>query len=348
MKRSELKNTLELVSLGLADTNLVPIFQCFCFKQDYGVLAYNDQICIAAACPINEEFAVHGKTLLGLLKNSSAENLEFKLTDNEVTIKADRSTFKLPFMPASDFLFSEPPADKMTSDHLTEDFLNGLKSCLTTVSKDQAQPALMGVSFVRRNTLFGCDGDAVTKYTLDIEAEQSPTFFLPNAFCHATLHLSGAVEAETVTGTLALSDEWAIIDFDDDHTAIYGRLIQNDKPIDFDALIEKTVKTQPTFVEVPAGLDEALARARVIADIETAPTVFTIEANRLKLLTDGRAGTVRDSLGMKHPDVQATFSAEMVQRTIGLCDEICVMENCLVGRKGTKLLQVVSCMDDKG
>lgn len=342
MKRSELKNTLELVSLGLADGPLVPAFQCFCFEK-CTAKAYNDQIGIIADCLIDEEFAVHGKTFLGLLKNSSAENLEFKLTDQEVTIKADRSTFKLPFMPATDFIFKEP--DLVVKTRITlSNILEGIKYCLTTVSKDQAQPALMGVYFTP-GVLYGCDGDAVTKVELGGSPPEAHSFLLPNNFCHAFLHISEATEC--TEGVLEVGEEWAAVDFINEYT-VYGRLIQNDKPIDFDDLIEKTVKTQPTFVEVPTGLNEALARARVIADIETAPTVFTIEANRLKLLTDGRAGTVRDSLGMKHPDVQATFSAEMVQRTINLCDEICVMENCLVGRKGTKLLQVVSCMDDKG
>lgn len=340
MKRSDLKNTLELVSLGLADNALVPIFQCFCFKKDYGVIGYDDQLCVAAACHMEDEFAVHGKTLLGLLRNSSAENLEFKLAGQEVTIKADRSTFKLPYMPAEDFLFTEPSTDTMSSAPLNEDLLKGLKACLTTTSKDQAQPALMGITF-EGNTLFGCDGDAVTKYTLDSEPAQSA--FMPNAFCHAVLHISEAIEC--TEGVIALNEEWAVIDLGNDYT-IYGRLIQNDHPIDFNALIEKTIKDQLTFVEVPAGLNEALARSRVIADIETAPTVFTVEANRLKLLTDARAGTVRESLGIgNHPDVQVALSAEMVQRCINLCDEICLMKNCLVGRNGSKLLQVVSSMD---
>lgn len=343
MKRTELKNTLELVSLGLADGPLVPVFQCFCFEKGT-IKAYNDQIGIIVSFPMSEEFAIHGKTLLGLLRNSSAENLEFKLTDQEVTIKADRSTFKLPFMPVSDFIFKEPVFAVKTRIKLDADFLNGVKNCLTTVSKDQAQPALMGV-YLNPGVLYGCDGDVVTKAKFEAVMSEPDCCLLPNVFCHAILQISEATEC--TEGELEISEEWAVVDFENEYT-VYGRLIQNDNSIDFDALIEKTVKTQPTFVEVPAGLDEALARARVIADIETAPTVFTIEANRLKLLTDGRAGTVRDSLGMKHPDVQATFSAEMVQRTIGLCDEICVMENCLVGRKGTKLLQVVSCMDAKG
>lgn len=340
MKRSELKQTLELVSLALADNNLVPVFQCLCFEKGM-VKAYNDQLGIIANCPINEEFAVHGKTFLGLLKNSSAENLEFKLVDQEVTVKADRSTFKLPFLPVEDFLFKEPDFVVRARIKLDAGFLEGVKNCLTTVSNDQSQPALMGI-YLSPGVLYGCDGDVVTKSKFKALISEPHSCLLPNTFCHAVLRISETTEC--AEGVLEISDEWAAVDFKNEYT-VYGRLIQNDKPIDFDELIAKTVKTQPTYVEVPAGLNEALARARVIADIETAPTVFTVEANRLKLLTDGRAGTVRDSLSMKHPDVQATFSAEMVQRTIGLCDEICIMENCLVGRKGEKLLQVVSCMD---
>ncbi len=339
MKSSDLKKTLELVSLGLADTNLVPVFQCFCFRGG-NALSYNDQIGIIASSSVNEEFAIHGKTFLGLLRNSSAENLEFKLNGNEVTIKADRSTFKLPFLPAEDFIFEEPEISKGASV-TTINILEGLKCCLTTVSKDQAQPALMGV-YLNSGRLYGCDGDAVTKVELGGDTG-ADSCILPNAFCHAVLRVSE--ETKCTTGLLTFDKDWACVDFENDYT-IYGRLIQNDSPIDFDALIEKTIKDKLTFVPVPVGLDEALARSQVIADIETAPTVFTVEANRLKLLTDARAGTVRESLSMGgHPDVQVALSAEMVQRCINLCDEICLMKNCLVGRKGAKLLQVVSSMD---
>ena len=342
MKRSELRNTLELTAMALADSNLVPVFQCFCFSKDE-VKAYNDKIGIIAQCPLTDEFVVNGKILLGWLKNNSADNLEFKLTDQDVTIKADRSTFKLPFLPVEDFIFEEPDANGMTSEPLTEDFLDGLRACLTTTSKDQSQPALMGISFVNRSTLFGCDGDAVTKFSLDSKPEADEIYFLSNDFCSTVLHISKTTEC--VEGTLALSNEWAVVDFNNGYS-IYGRLIQNDNPIDFENLITKTVKGKPTFVPVPAGLDDALLRSMVITNIETVPTVFTVEANRLKLLTDARSGTVRDSLAIgKHPEVQASFSAEMVKRTIALCDEICIMENCLVGRKGDKLFQVVSTMD---
>lgn len=341
MKRSELKDSLELVGLALADKPLIPTLQCFCFEKGL-VKAYDDQIGIIADCPVTVEFAVHGKTFLGLLKTSNAENLEFNLGDNEVTIKADRSTFKLPFLPAEDFLFKDFDCVVKARIKLNEALLEGLKACLTTTSRDQAQPALMGV-YLSPGYFFGCDGDVVTKAEVGSVMSEPHSCLMPNAFCHAVLQISETTKC--TEGVLEISDDWAVVGFANEYE-VYGRLIQNDNPIDFDDLINKTIKGKITFVEVPPGLNEALARARVIADTETVATVFTIEANRLKLLTDGRAGVVRDSLGIaKHPDVKVSLSAEMVQKTISLCDEICVMENCLVGRKGTQLLQVVSTMD---
>lgn len=343
MKRADLKEKLDLVQLGLADNSLVPAFQCFCFKKD-AILAYNDQIGVQYNAPgrVDEEFVVHGKTFFGLLKNSTAENLEFKLHDNDIVIKADRSTFTLPYTPVEDFIFEEPEMGSVVLQ-LDQNLIEGLKSCLTTTSTDQAQPALMGVSLVTANTLFACDGDAVTKYTLGTKPGTAHPYFMSNSFCNAVLQI--AETTECTDGAVSFSDEWVVADFDNGYT-VYGRLIQNDNLIDFDALIEKTVKGKPVFAEVPFGLNEALSRARIIGTAETAPTVFKVEANRLKLQTEARAGRVQESLAMgKHEEVLVKLSAEMVQRTIHLCDEICLMKNCLVARRGTKLLQVVSSMD---
>jgi len=346
MKRTELKDTLELVSLALADTNIVPIFQCFCFKHDH-VLAYNDQICITADALFEQEFAVHGKTLLGLLKNSSAENLTIRTEETSLIIKADRSTFKLPFFPSSDFIFEDPWADEnILYLDLSQDVFDALKACLTTTSNDQAQPALMGISIVNLRTLYSCNGDALTKVTLNVTGDEgSFTFFMPNTFCKTVVQIAEATGSKT--GTLGfIDDEWVFADFKDNKYTVYGRLLKNANPIDFEALIERTVKGEVAYTNVPEGLNEALSRARIVGDAETAPTVFTVEGKRLKLVTDARAGVVHDSLSMDHPDVVGVFSAEMVQGTIALCDQISVMKNCLVARKGEKVFQLLSSMDN--
>src|ERR1700722_5373012 len=97
MNRAELVTKLALVGHGLADHNLVPMFQCYCFDGEV-VSAYNDALGVIAPCPCPEIFAVNGKTLLGLLTNSHAEEVEFALEDkHDLSIKTGKSRFKLPY-----------------------------------------------------------------------------------------------------------------------------------------------------------------------------------------------------------------------------------------------------------
>jgi DNA polymerase III sliding clamp (beta) subunit (PCNA family) len=102
MERKSLVTALELASRALADGNLVPIFKCFAFdaaKQT--VTAYNDLIGIVAPCTVEENFCTDGKTLLGLLNHSRAEEVEISIEEQDVILKAARSTFKL--LPAEGF-----------------------------------------------------------------------------------------------------------------------------------------------------------------------------------------------------------------------------------------------------
>lgn len=348
MNRKQLLTTLELVSRALANNNMVPIFQNFCFK-DGQVIGYNDALGIVAPCDVEDTFAVNGSTLLGLLQNSHSEDVEFALDGQEVIIKAGRSTFKLPYLPEENFLFIEPEDDWLLNLVLDQQVLDGLTSCLMTSSRDLSQGALMGICFntTKKSTvLYSCDGDAVSQYglaQLDITGQPKP-ITVPNDFCETVLKIAEGTEA-TEKSKLTLNDAWAMAELDTGYK-IYGRIIQNDNPLDHAALIKKTLKSKPEYVPLPKGLDHALSRARVVADKESKPTQIVVEAGRIKLLTESSYGTVRDTLAMaKHSDVIVMVSAEKVQRAMSITDEMAVMENCTVFRSGDVLLQVVSNMN---
>jgi len=107
MERKELVALLEMLKPALSDTNLVDVFTCYAFNQKT-VRAYSGSIGIVASCGVGDHpFAVEGKTLLGLLQNSSAEEVEIAAKD-ELVIKAGRSVFKMPYFNEGEFIFEEP------------------------------------------------------------------------------------------------------------------------------------------------------------------------------------------------------------------------------------------------
>lgn len=342
MNRQDLVQKLELVGRALASTNLIPIFTCFCFDQTT-VSAYDDSIGIIAPCETGMSFAVNGATLLGLLKNSNSEEVEFKLDGPDLVIKAGRSNFKLPYQTKDEFLFKEPE-DKW--DDIQIPIVNGVpkgvSSCLLTSSKDQSQSALMCVA-LNGGSLYSCNGDALTRFVLPDSEGTVPThplYTMPNEFCETLLKLHVEITYKEA-GQLEFQNGWVRALMNGGYV-VYGRLIENDHPLDHEALIKKTLKSEPTYVAIPEGLDHALSRARVVADPESKPTQLTVEGGKLRLLTDTHLGTVRDVLPFKHPDVQALVSAELLQRSISLCTEIAVMENCVCTRSGDELFVLLS------
>jgi DNA polymerase III sliding clamp (beta) subunit (PCNA family) len=344
MKRKELVRLLELVNPAISASGLVPVFSCFMFSKN-AVTAFNgDSLAIKAKFKGDQTFAVDGKTLLGLLQNSNADEVIMTLEKQDVHVKAGKSNFKLPFFTKEEFLFEEPSEDWDATCNCGKELLRGLEICLTTTCRDNAMPALMGLCFncagTDLTTLYSCDGDAVTRFMTEDGYEGEGIFTVPNSFCEALLKITS--EAEGVTGKIELSSNWAKATLSNGFT-VYGRVIKTDNPLDHADLIKTTMTGKSAFVDLPEGLSEALARARVLADPESKSTLLTVFNGKLDLLTKATLGEAADSLPMKgHDDVEAEVHASLVQRSIGICDQISIRENCVAYQSGSQVLQVVS------
>lgn len=327
MERSELVKVLDVASRALANQDLIQINKCFAFDGET-VRAYDETIGIIAPCEMSEKFAVSGNTLLGLLKHAQSQDVTVTLDKQDITIKTGRSTFKLPWFPIEDYLFTEPLDQWNLELNLTEDLLAGIKACLLTSSRDTAQPALLGVSINPEKsgtTLYSSDSDAISAYSLDVKTKAKSAYMMHNSFCDTLLDL--AKETDCFNGTLSINKEWSCVAFENGYI-LYGRMIENENPLDFAGQIKKTLKSDPDFILVPVGLQHALARASVVADPETAKTVVTVEQGRMKLITTTSMGVVRDSLAFKeHPDVVANISSALMARSIELAVEMAVCEN---------------------
>lgn len=345
MNRSTLVKTLELVAPALSDNAGVSMFENYCF-QGKTVCGYNDRLGIVAPCQTDETFAVNGKVLLGLLKNSHSDDVDFILGDkHDITVKAGKSRFHLPFMPKDDFLFKTPTGKVSLEMSVDDTLLPGLEACLLTSSRDLTQEALLGVALKpngKTMAFYSCDGDAVTRFLLKAKAIDLEAL-LPNEFCEALIRTAAETKADKIILKI-ISNEWAWAHLGTG-IDIYGRLLRPDNPLDHEGLIVKTIKGETIFKPVPKALDHALSRARVVADPESAKTELEIRDGKMLLHTETHMGVVNDTITWReHYDVKAGVSAALVQRAIGLCDEMSVLERCTIYQKVPSLFIVVSNM----
>lgn len=322
MNRERLVATLEAVAPALATSNVVPIFQSFVFKEGY-VSAYNDAIAIIGPSDWEGTAGFNGKTLLGLLKATKAEEVEIYLEEQYSLIKFGKTKSKLPFDPEENFIFTVPDAAWDAELALTQSFFESLDICLETVAKDQTQTALLGVT-LEGKSMFSCDGDAVTKITMSKGIGKN-RILLPTAFCEAVAKIWQT--QEMTKGLLKFNDEWVFADFPGDWW-VYGRVLKIDKPIDFDKEIKKVVTDEIEPQAIPEGLNEALDRALVISANHSQKTDLTVSKNKLDLHTETPHGEVADTLTFKgHPEASVSVSASHLQRALKHCERLAFYEN---------------------
>jgi DNA polymerase III sliding clamp (beta) subunit (PCNA family) len=347
VNREELVNKLGIVGKALAGNNMIPVFTNFVFTED-SVSAYDGTVAIVGPCKVTDSFAVHGTTLLGLLSNSLGEVAELKLKEGTLTVKVGRSTFKLPTMDKDQFLFEAPTGKWDERILINDEFAMGLQGCLSTVSKDQSMMALTAVRLTLDSTdpvLYSCDGDAITKYWItDGSLSTGADYLLPGYFCEQLVRVMKDTKAEK--GTLFITSEWAKAEFDSGYT-VYGRMVEGNNPLNHEELLNETMKEVPEYVEIPAELDAALTRARILADKTSAPTKLEVKGNKLTLTTNTPSGDAVDTLNYVGSGVTAHVNPGHIQRALGNCREICIMDNCVVFSKD-KLIQLISNMNVEG
>lgn len=348
MNRQDLVDKLQLASLALADNNTVPILECFMFTGTK-LTAYDGVVGVTVSCKTDEAFGVNGKTLLGLLSNSSGEEVDFISSEQDIVVKTGRSNFKLPYMEEGAFVFAgvlkgnDQPVLGLPID---EALIKGIQACLMTASRDATKSALWGVTINRDKTVkfYSCDGDALTRYDTKVKKDLSNDIMLPLKFCEALVRIASTTGLGK-QALLTVSKDWANAKITGGYE-VHGHLVENSNPLNHADVITKVLKGTPKFAKVPEELNEALTRAQVVTKNETARTVLTVEGGKLKLLTETQMGIVRDSVGLSgHPDVTADVNAELIQRSIALCDEIAITNRCVACRSGESLLQIISNMN---
>lgn len=327
MDRKELINTLEVVGRALERNNVLPIFEYLCFTGST-VFAFNDSFGIVAPCKVDKPFAVQGPRFLELLKASKSDEVKIDVKKDSIFIKAGRTEGNLPIKTADEFVWKEPV---INTKELDDDVIKGIELCLTTCSEDLALEAFARIC-IGTSAVYSTDGDALTKY--EVFAIGDNNICLSRSFCDAIVKVG--------SGKLQIGSEWICSSLKD--YKVYGRNL-GPTTFDYETNMKKILgEAKLDLSDIPEKkLDEALTRARVMADVETSPTTLIIENNQLILSTETPFGEVFDDMKVEHPDIEVKISAALFQTSMANCKQFRVLKNCCLF-KGDKVFRMVSNM----
>jgi len=328
MNRAKLVATLEVVGRALERNNILPIYEYFCFTGNT-VFSFCDSFGIVAPWDTPTPFAVHGPTFLGLLKATKDDKIDLNLDQHQLKITAGKSEYVLPAKGIEDFIWAEP---NFPSKDISLDIIQGIECCLPTASENLALEAFSRIyigTFEGKLAVYSTDGDALTKYVTTLNGDADVC--LDRDFCDAVVKTGG--------GKLVIGSEWVCSLFED--YKVYGRNL-GPSTFNYEDYISKILGGPlPDLIPFPLKFDDALTRARVVADIETSPTTLFIENNQLTLLTDTPFGEVLDTMKVKHADIEAQVSASLMQSNMTGCTNLRVLAKCCIF-KGEQVLRLIS------
>ena len=331
MNRQKLVDTLEVVGKAVERNNLIPIYEYYCFDGET-IFAWNDVFGIEAPYQVPTPFAVHGPTFLGLLKASKEDTIDLKVSGSQLKIQTGKSEFVLPIKGPEDFVWTDRPTFKQGQE-IDVDIIKGIEHCLSTTSDNLALENFTRVcigTYDGHLAVYSTDGDALTRYITTIKYGTLAT--LARDFCEAIVKAEG--------GKLIIEHNW-ICALTGDYKII-GRNL-GPSTIDYEDYISRILEGPiPDTISFPLKLNDALSRARVVADIETSPTKLLVEDNEMALMTETPFGEVYDVMpAKKHPNAEVAVNASTFQTSMAGCSSFRILDKCCI-LKGDQLLRLIS------
>jgi len=332
MQRSELVKALELVQPALAKKDYIPVFTHYVFDGER-VTGYNDQIAISVDCTLELEGCLPGH-LLSLLKSTPENEVELSYDpDGNYVFTCGSSKFTLPCLPLEDAVYKRPKSGKKKLE-LEQNWLKGLGLCLISVDPSNFSPERYCVNyFVASGQLYGTDGVTISHFDLETTSELEEICYLPEDFCKAVLSIARAFEKEGLI--LYLTRDGVVADFGEAH--VFCKYVGADKPLDFNAAIERALGGQESLESLPLT-EEILAafnRAQLLLSAETGlsqGTIIKVAGAELYLKSVNNLGKVEDRITTDgdYNETNVKVSPKLLNRSAQVCSHICFAENCVV------------------
>lgn len=289
IKRIELVEALEAVKPGLASKELVEQSTCFVFSDGL-LLTYNDSIAVSVNSPLPDEIvgAVPAQEFYAFITKLSDDEIDIALSDGKMTIKGKKSTAQIAFNTSVVLPLDElGDIDKVTWNTLPAGFVDGIKFCLFSVSKNMATPALTALHFAD-HFVESCDNFRATQYNMGTDHTFKDDVLVPASMIKEVIAYSPKA--------YALTKHW--VHFTTAGDAVISCRTLNEKYPEVAPILDVKGDT----VVFPAGMAAALDRADVFAETEADARwcTVTIEPNRLTVEATSPTGSVVEELEVEY------------------------------------------------
>lgn len=346
--KASLTKTLQLLAPAVSRHAYIPALQHIRFGGGRAT-AFNDTLAIGVACAdIALDVCIPGALLQKALGTLSGDAIALQQTDSaSVSIVSGRSRIKLPclagdvFPLASELALHEEGAQQLGS--VGDSMLEGLEACLAGVGGDPTHPAQLGVTIEAgsdgRAALYSTDNLTISRYLCaEHTAPDLPgdaPILLPTAFVEQVLALAKAYPVAEITLWLYQGGIAATFD---DVAWVFGKLMVDVEPLDFDRVIKQSAPGvhADMMTPLPSAAREAFDRALlVLGDSADRATRCKHEGDTLHLFTTAATGEVTDAvpLGMDPGDSsvgEVFVDPKLILRAPKLCTQFVLMKKALV------------------
>jgi len=336
INKTELQTALEKVKPGLAQKEVIEQATSFSFLGDR-VVTYNDEISISHPVKgLNVKGAIKAQALYEFLNKIKKDEIDIEWEENQVIIKAGRSTAGLVFEQEVKLPINEEIGKVKEWKKLPENFIEALKFCYPCCSQDMSRPALTCVN-ITKESIQASDSYQIVQHKLD---EEMPEECLIPA--SAVKELIKYAVKEVTKG-----ESW--IHFrTEDRTVFSSRVLNESFPN-----ISKHLTTEGEEFDFPRNINQILERANVFSKKEAAggdiPTInITIKEGRVEIFAKNEYGWFQEEMRTKYEGKPVKFSIG-IGFLIGLFDKLrnCVIGTDRIGFSGEKWQHIIAMLAEE-
>lgn len=312
MNREELTKALTSTRAGLADKDIVEHSTSFVFTKGQ-VMTYNDAVSVRHPLDLEVEGAVTAAPVLSFLSRATGEDVSIEQKEKELLLKCGRAKAGIPMVADVPEHLTKLSIPKKGWSALPLGFIEAIRFCLFTASKDMSKPILTNLH-IEGSSVESSDNYRITRAKMG-KGKMDGGILIPAG---AAKNLPGFAPIE-----IATTKTWAHFR-NKDKAVLSCRLFSGEFP-----KLDKFLKPKGDEIQFPEKLKDVLERAGVfsVADFDTDREVtITVKKDKMSVRAEGADGWFEEKIRAKgindlsfkiHPGFLSDILTHSVKATIG-------------------------------